>query len=221
MAEISEAAVTTRLLARSSCMNMMHNYRRNFHEFKGLCGFVTLFVSQWQHLCCLVDNLLSKQATVYGITWLIMPRLELRSLPVPSGCHLTETEQRHFLPAGQTQSHVCVALCCVMSRCSQWLHCTLELSPVGVQVSWLHLFMAAKRQQLLQRRVQNNTVSVCSFPLWRPGGNTPTGHLKAIKWDFCPITNTKGFPIKTFETNLPCWEHLSLLVAWLRISTER
>lgn len=75
---------------------------------------------------------------------------------------------------------------------------------------------------------KNNCTNQCFYSFsffffffWRPGGKTPTAHLKAIKWDFSPTTNTIGFPIKTFETNLPCWEHLSLLVAWLRISTER
>lgn len=35
--------------------------------------------------------------------------------------------------------------------------------------------------------------------IWgRPGGKTPRRHLKPIKWDFCPITTTIGFSVKTF-----------------------
>ena len=49
---------------------------------------LSLCDSRHQHLCCLVDNLLGRMTTSYGITWLIKYRLKLKllcKLSVPFG----------------------------------------------------------------------------------------------------------------------------------------
>lgn len=155
---------------------------------------LSLCDSRHQHLCCLVDNLLGKMTTSYGITWLIKYCLKLKllcKLSVPFGDSPSRDKNKKITFYLQSDQSVLLLFVLWMLRI------ILLLVDIVIGAFW--------QQAALSAEVTGSVNYTCLWQ-WNDGSfskvcfsgcylnwtvcfsKTPRGHLKAIKWDFCLIT---------------------------------